>query len=195
MFSSIIVVLYTRNSFQMDKPLIKNIIWTRRYEAFTWECESAGKGQICEKNNSRILPHALSHTSTRIFDQKLNKCRRSSASILRVCPPCDFLLFPKLKLPLRRRRFQSTEAVKENSWEEYSKQYQLQHLKCFEDWIKRWHMYGWQCIAWWGLFWRQGQYWWINKYFMFYLIPDTLFRMYMLIMKSEIPKTFKQYLE
>jgi len=57
--------------------------------------------------------------------------------------PCDFFLFPKLKLPLRGKRFETVEAVKENALKELKAIPISAYEKCFEDWSKRWHM----CIA------------------------------------------------
>ncbi|XP_076661839.1 LOW QUALITY PROTEIN: protein GVQW3-like [Halictus rubicundus] len=57
--------------------------------------------------------------------------------------PCDFFLFPKLKLPLWGRRFESIEAIKENSHKELKAPPSSAFKKCFEDWEKRWRM----CIA------------------------------------------------
>lgn len=57
--------------------------------------------------------------------------------------PCDFFLFPKLKLPLRGTRFDSFEAVKENSQRELKAIPASAYKACFDDWKKRWHM----CIA------------------------------------------------
>ncbi|CAK9818879.1 hypothetical protein ANTQUA_LOCUS9953 [Anthophora quadrimaculata] len=57
--------------------------------------------------------------------------------------PCDFFLFPKLKLPLRGRRFESIEAIKENSQKELKALPSSAFKKCFEEWEKRWRM----CIA------------------------------------------------
>lgn len=52
--------------------------------------------------------------------------------------PCDFFLFPKLKMPFRGTRFESIEAMKKNSTKE------LKSIpKCIDDWINRWH----KCIA------------------------------------------------
>ena len=52
--------------------------------------------------------------------------------------PVDFLLFPKLKLPLRGTRFQSIEDIKENSRRELKSIPENAFKKCFDDWIIRW---------------------------------------------------------
>ena len=57
--------------------------------------------------------------------------------------PCDFFLFPRLKLPLRGKRFETIEAIKENSQKELKAIPKSAYEKCFEDWKKRWNM----CIA------------------------------------------------
>lgn len=71
------------------------------------------------KNNSWILHHdnALPHISTLVCEF----LTKNSTNVIDQAPyspdmvPCDFFLFPKLKLPLRGRRFESTEAIKQNS--------------------------------------------------------------------------------
>ncbi|KOC58991.1 hypothetical protein WH47_07712 [Habropoda laboriosa] len=57
--------------------------------------------------------------------------------------PCDFFLFPRLKLPLRGKHFETIEAIKENSQKELKAIPKSAYKKCFEDWKTRWHM----CIA------------------------------------------------
>lgn len=57
--------------------------------------------------------------------------------------PCDFFLFPKLKLPLRGTRFDSIPTIKQNATRELNATPTNAYKKCFEDWKKRWHM----CIA------------------------------------------------
>ena len=52
--------------------------------------------------------------------------------------PADFFLFPKLKLPLRRTRFQSIENIKENSRRELKLIPENVFKKCFDDWVIRW---------------------------------------------------------
>lgn len=57
--------------------------------------------------------------------------------------PCDFFLFPKLKLPLRGTRFDSIDDIKENSKKELKAIPENAYKKCFDDWKCRWHM----CVA------------------------------------------------
>ena len=57
--------------------------------------------------------------------------------------PCDFFLFPRLKLPLRGTRFETIEAIKENSLRELKAIPSAAYKTCMENWIKRWHA----CIA------------------------------------------------
>ena len=56
---------------------------------------------------------------------------------------CDFFLFPRLKLSFRGTRFDSIEAIKQNSWENLKAIPECAYKKCFEHWEKRWHM----CLA------------------------------------------------
>ncbi|UYV69441.1 K02A2.6-like [Cordylochernes scorpioides] len=60
--------------------------------------------------------------------------------------PCDFFLFPKLKRPMKGRRYATLDEIKTASKEELKKILKNYFLKCFEDWknvgttyrIKRW---------------------------------------------------------
>ena len=65
---------------------------------------------------ARLVPTDLN------FLQKLNRVKaKNSTNIIEQPPyspdmaPADFILFPKVKLPLRGTRFQSTKDLKENS--------------------------------------------------------------------------------
>ncbi|KAG5308114.1 SETMR methyltransferase, partial [Acromyrmex insinuator] len=53
--------------------------------------------------------------------------------------PCDFFLFPKLKRPMKGRRYAMIEEIKTASKEELKITRKNDFLKCFEDWKKRWH--------------------------------------------------------
>jgi len=57
--------------------------------------------------------------------------------------PCDFFLFPKLKLPLRGTRFSSIDDIKRNSQRVLKAIPESAYQKCMEDWFRRFHM----CIA------------------------------------------------
>ncbi|KYN43146.1 hypothetical protein ALC56_02425 [Trachymyrmex septentrionalis] len=48
--------------------------------------------------------------------------------------PCDFFLFPKLKRPMKGRRYATIEEIKTASKEELNKITKNNFLKCFEDW-------------------------------------------------------------
>ena len=52
---------------------------------------------------------------------------------------CDFFLFPKLKKPMKGRRFATIEEIKTASLEELMAIPKSAYQKCFEDWKKRWH--------------------------------------------------------
>ena len=54
--------------------------------------------------------------------------------------PADFFLFPKLKLPLRGTRFQSTEDIKEKSRRLLKSIPKNAFKKCFDDLIIRWYI-------------------------------------------------------
>ena len=53
--------------------------------------------------------------------------------------PCDFLLFYKLKYPLRGTRHESIEAIKGNSLKELKAILIKAYKKCMENWINRLH--------------------------------------------------------
>jgi len=53
--------------------------------------------------------------------------------------PCDFFLFPKLKRPMKGRRFATIEEIKTASLEELKAIPKSAYGKCFEDWKNRWH--------------------------------------------------------
>ncbi|UYV74347.1 hypothetical protein LAZ67_11003166 [Cordylochernes scorpioides] len=53
--------------------------------------------------------------------------------------PCDFFLFPKLKRPMKGRRYATLDEIKTTSKEELKKILKNDFLKCFEDWKNRWH--------------------------------------------------------
>lgn len=96
------------------------------------------------KNNSWILHHdnAPSHTALLICEF----LAKNSTNIISQPPyspdlaPCDFFLFPKLKIPLRGTRYDSIEAIKKNSLDELKAIPSAAYKKCMEDWVKRWHM-------------------------------------------------------
>ncbi|VEN56661.1 unnamed protein product [Callosobruchus maculatus] len=56
--------------------------------------------------------------------------------------PCDFFLFPKLKRPMKGRRYATIEELKTASKEDPNKIRKNDFFKCFEDWKRRWH----ECI-------------------------------------------------
>ncbi|XP_076170482.1 protein GVQW3-like [Ptiloglossa arizonensis] len=53
--------------------------------------------------------------------------------------PCDFFLFPKLKRPMKGRRYATLDEIKTASKEELKRIQKNDFLKCFEDWKNRWH--------------------------------------------------------
>lgn len=57
--------------------------------------------------------------------------------------PCDFFLFPKLKLPLRGQRFETLDAIKQSSLNELKAIPLSAYERCMQDWIKRCH----RCIG------------------------------------------------
>ena len=63
----------------------------------------------------------------------LNHC------IHRTWPPTDFFLSPKLKTPMKAKRFITIEKIKEKSKQKLLEIIKSASQKCFEDWKKRWH--------------------------------------------------------
>lgn len=54
--------------------------------------------------------------------------------------PADYFLFARLKKPLKGRRFESIEDIKQNSQMALKAIKKNEYKKCFEEWKKRWHM-------------------------------------------------------
>ena len=57
--------------------------------------------------------------------------------------PADFFLFPKLKITLKGRRFQTIEEIQENAIRELRAIIKTAFQEAFQQWKKRWE----QCIA------------------------------------------------
>ena len=51
----------------------------------------------------------------------------------------DFWLFPKLKRPLRRHRFDTIEEIQAESKKTLKAIPEIEFNKCFDDWKNRWH--------------------------------------------------------
>jgi [histone H3]-lysine36 N-dimethyltransferase SETMAR len=62
--------------------------------------------------------------------------------------PCDFWLFPKLKIPLKGTRFESREDIMRNSTAELYSIPKEAYLKVFQAWRDRWE----KCVQ------SQGEY-------------------------------------
>ena len=94
------------------------------------------------KNKNWLLHHdnAPAHTSllVRKFLAKNNALMMPQPPYSPDLVPCDFFLFPKLKRPMKGRRYAEIE-IKVASKEELNKITKNDFLKCFEDWKKRWH--------------------------------------------------------
>lgn len=95
------------------------------------------------QNNSWLLHHdnAPAHTSllVRDFLAKNNTVITPQPPYSPDLAPCDFFLFPKLKRPMKGRRFATIEEIKTASLEELKAIPKSAYQKCFEDWKKRWH--------------------------------------------------------
>jgi hypothetical protein len=52
--------------------------------------------------------------------------------------PCDFWLFPKLKMPMKGTRFKSREDIMRNATAQLNRIPQKAFQKCFQQWQDRW---------------------------------------------------------
>ena len=52
--------------------------------------------------------------------------------------PCDFWLFPKLKMPLKGTRFESREDIMRNAMEQLLTIPKTEFQKCFQQWQEHW---------------------------------------------------------
>ncbi|UYV73518.1 KDM1A [Cordylochernes scorpioides] len=95
------------------------------------------------KNKNWLLHHdnAPAHTSLLVRDlfAKNNTLMMPQPPYSPDLAPCDFFLFPKLKRPMKGRRYAMLDEIKMASKEELKKILKNDFLKCFEDWKNRWH--------------------------------------------------------
>ncbi|UYV78442.1 hypothetical protein LAZ67_16001387 [Cordylochernes scorpioides] len=95
------------------------------------------------KNKNWLLHHdnTPAHTSllVRDFLAKNNTLMMPQPPYSPDLAPCDFFLFPKLKRPMKGRRYATLDEIKTASKEELKKILKNHFLKCFEDWKNRWH--------------------------------------------------------
>jgi hypothetical protein len=54
--------------------------------------------------------------------------------------PCNFWLFPKLKLPLKGRKFQTANEIKETATRQLMAILKKDFADCFEKWTEHWDM-------------------------------------------------------
>lgn len=94
------------------------------------------------KDNSWILHHDTTPPHEAIIIREF--LAENSTKVIAQAPyspdmsPFDFFLFAKLKLSLRRGRFQAMESMKENWLKELKAIPQSAYMLCMEDWVKRW---------------------------------------------------------
>ncbi|UYV79212.1 hypothetical protein LAZ67_17001536 [Cordylochernes scorpioides] len=95
------------------------------------------------KNKIWLLHHdnAPAHTSLLVRDllAKNNTLMMPQPPHSPDLAPCDFFLFPKLKRPMKGRRYATLDEIKTASKEELKKIFKNYFLKCFEDCKNRWH--------------------------------------------------------
>ena len=85
------------------------------------------------KNNSWLLHHenAPAHSSLLVRNFLAKKPYSPDLA------PCVFFLFPRLKRPMKGRRFATIEEIKTESLKELKDIPKSAYEKCFEDWKKR----------------------------------------------------------
>ena len=97
------------------------------------------------KNKNWLLHHdnAPAHTSLvlRKFLAKNKTLMMPQPPYSPDLAPCNFFLFPKLKRPMKGRRYATIKEMKAVSKEELNKITKNDLLKCLEDWKKRWHKF------------------------------------------------------
>ncbi|UYV70135.1 hypothetical protein LAZ67_7001931 [Cordylochernes scorpioides] len=95
------------------------------------------------KNKNWLLHHdnAPVHASllVRDFLAKNNTLMMPQPPYSPDLAPCDFFLFPKLKRPMKGRRYATLDEIKTASKEELKNILKNDFLKCFKDWKSRWH--------------------------------------------------------
>ncbi|UYV78687.1 hypothetical protein LAZ67_16002391, partial [Cordylochernes scorpioides] len=95
------------------------------------------------KNKNRLLHHdnAPAHTSllVRDFLAKNNTLMMPQPPYSPDLAPCGIFLFPKLKRPMKGRRYATLDEIRTASKEELKKIFKNDFLKCFKDWKNRWH--------------------------------------------------------
>ena len=95
------------------------------------------------KNQSWILHHddAPAHTSMlgREFLAKNKTVTMPQSQYSLDLAPSAFFLFPKMKTPIKGKRFATIEEIKEKSKQELLAMSKSTFLKCFMDLKKRWH--------------------------------------------------------
>ncbi|KAE9541769.1 hypothetical protein AGLY_003760 [Aphis glycines] len=52
--------------------------------------------------------------------------------------PCDFFLFPKIKMALKSKRFQDVDEIKQNATEQLRRVSKNDFHRCFQKWQERW---------------------------------------------------------
>ena len=107
----------------------------------------AKKGPAFWENNSWILHHDNAPSdNANVIREHLAKNEINTIQQPPDSPdlaPCDFFLFGRLKKPLSGTRYSTRDEVMGKSKMALMAIPQTDYKKCFEDWIKRWHM----CVA------------------------------------------------
>ena len=97
----------------------------------------------CENmsETARFMEEQFVHRTTVVTEFKAENAKNTidQPPYLPDLAPCDFFMLQTLKLPFWRTRFDSIEAIKQNSWKELKTIPENACKKRFGDWKKHWH--------------------------------------------------------
>ena len=80
----------------------------------------------------------MGYVSCRVFLAKCQVIQMTQPCNSPDLAPCDFWLFPKLKSPLKGKRFQITDEIKENMMGQLMAIPTEDFAECFEEWKRCW---------------------------------------------------------
>jgi len=127
------------NTHHKDKPSPKST--TRGYcVAFVMLCEANDRtcGQQKLGGSITTMHPPILCILFKVFLAKHNIPLICQAPYSPDMAPCDFWLFPKLKMPLKGTRFESREDIMRNATAQLNMIPQEAFQKCFQQWQDRW---------------------------------------------------------
>ena len=122
--------LSTRNSYPLVKPSMESFtarFWSGWWRAFDANVQTSGRKTI---GFSTMTTHPLTHHL--LFDNSW------LPKTLQWLSPCDFFLFPKMKLRLKERRFDTTEKIHAEKQEVIDTLIFENFQGCMKSWETRW---------------------------------------------------------